>query len=230
MVADILTNVTLYEESPHVTKLIEHHPDKEEALKVAENNYKDDSKENEATDGLIASNNKPIEHDNTTDDSKCENEEEDHRGDSKEDSGSRLTCEAVRALFHAICEGRSNEAATILLRNTPMDFIHCSNALTGARRHLFVLKNVHVDDLYWYEEYAAYLSRQKFYVGMSLMSNGDVLLSVLMTRCNRPRCDLMIYSCEDGKVHVVHESEYHQQHPDVHLEPDIPFDVEKYQG
>jgi hypothetical protein len=72
-----------------------------------------------------------------------------------------------------------------------------------------------MDDLYWYEEYVAYLSRSKFYVSMSKMTNGDVVHRIFTTRCNRPRCDLMILYCADRKVRIVSEGEYCKANPGV---------------
>jgi hypothetical protein len=144
---------------------------------------------------------------------------------------SKQSCDHVHNLFHAIAMRHgSDAAATIVLQNTPRCYVHVSKAVTGARRHLFVLKDVELEDLYWYEEYAAYLSRNKFYVSMSKMSNGDVLLAILMTRCPRARCDLMIHSLSDNKVHIVKEADYCQAHPDAKLDPDEPIDEAKYQA
>jgi hypothetical protein len=143
---------------------------------------------------------------------------------------SKMTCEQVHKIFHAICQQHSNHSVTCVLQHIPKEFIHVSNVLSGARRHLFVLKGVDRKDLYWYEEYAAYLSRNKFYVSMSVMSNGDMLLSILMTRCNRPRCDLMIYSCQDGMVHIVKEADYIKANPGVTCDPDETIEnKEKYE-
>jgi hypothetical protein len=136
----------------------------------------------------------------------------------------------VHALFHAICDRHTSEgnAATLVLRNLPREYALVSPAVTGAHRHLFILKNVHMDDLYWYEEYAAHLSRNKFYVSMSKMTNGDVVHHIFTTPCNRPRCDLMIFSCEDGKVCIASEGEYCKANPGVAVDPDEPFDEAKF--
>jgi hypothetical protein len=158
-------------------------------------------------------------------------EKEAEAEEAKKRAQSKQTCSQVHALFHAICERHASEGntATLVLRNQPREYALVSPAVTGAHRHLFILKNVHMDDLYWYEEYAAYLSRNKFYVSMSKMTNGDVLLRIFMTRCNRPRCDLMIFSCADGKVHIVSEGDYCKANPGVTVDPDEPFDEAKFE-
>jgi hypothetical protein len=149
---------------------------------------------------------------------------------SKRTNESKQSCAHVHNLFHAIALRECSDGSTIFLRNQPRTYIKVSKAVTGARRHLFVLKDVNHEDLYWYEEYAAYLSRNKFYVSMCKMTNGDVLLAIMMTRCARGRCDLMIHSYADNKVHIVKETDYCKAHPDVKVDPDEPIDEAKYEA
>jgi hypothetical protein len=52
----------------------------------------------------------------------------------------------------------------------------------------------------------------------------------MMTRCARGRCDLMIHSYADNKVHIVKETDYCKAHPDVKVDPDEPIDEAKYEA
>ena len=108
--------------------------------------------------------------------------------------------------------------------------------LSNARRHLFFLKDIKPRDLYWYEEYAALMTNQKLYLSMCSLSNGDILLAVFMTRyfthnfyiiqirtafyrCNRPRCDLVVYSTDKDSVYIVKEAEYSKNNDGVFCDP-----------
>jgi hypothetical protein len=68
------------------------------------------------------------------------------------------------------------------------------------------------------------MTNKKMYLSMCAMDNGDIMLAVYMTRCNRPRCDLLVYSFENDDVYLCKESVYLKKHPDAAIDPQKTFD------
>jgi hypothetical protein len=103
------------------------------------------------------------------------------------DTAEKSAIMQIKAIFATLLRSVSSEERRKLVKlcvnkeereYTLADDIMASNA----RRHLFLLKGVEKKDLYWYDEFAALMSTNKMYLSMCCMSNGDVMLSVFMTR------------------------------------------------
>jgi hypothetical protein len=93
----------------------------------------------------------------------------------------------VKAILSTLLRQSNNSdrrtSARLRVNNEDREFTLADDVInSNSRRHLFLLNGVKPAELYWYSEYAAMFTSKQMLLSMCAMSNGDVMLSVYMTR------------------------------------------------
>lgn len=139
----------------------------------------------------------------------------------------RKHCRNVKAMLRTLAgKGMANKTVTCSIAGDERLYqLYEELHVTNTRRHLFLQKDVEQEDLYWYDEFAALLTRNKFYISMCAMTNGDIVLDIFTTRCNRPRVDIMVSFAITREVKIVKEADYARKNPDVFPDVQHQFDL-----
>ena len=96
----------------------------------------------------------------------------------------------------------------------------------GAQTHLFTSAfALSFPPLYGYTMYSGLLTRGFAIIAPCTTSDGNILVSIMETRCNRPRYDALFYYCDTKTVDIERSADWKRN---TKLEPDtkLPLDIE----
>jgi hypothetical protein len=96
----------------------------------------------------------------------------------------------------------------------------------GAQTHLFTSAfALSFLPLYGYTMYSGLLTRGFAIIAPCTTSDGNILVSIMETRCNRPRYDALFYYCDTKTLDIERSPDWKRN---TKLEPDtkLPLDIE----
>lgn len=98
-----------------------------------------------------------------------------------------------------------------------------------AQTYHFIVGEREREKLYWYTEYACIMTNYNIYLEMCGLSNGDVILAVWETRCNRPFQAMLVWRKKEDDAVLIKCSDFRKASAGVVLDPMLEFDKVKAQ-
>ena len=133
----------------------------------------------------------------------------------------------MKAMFRVLVSMARNETMTMTLNSALLQWELADAAISIMKNthHFFVVGRERLK-LYWFEQYGAIMTPSHQYVEYCSLSNGDVIVGVWETRCNRPFHAILVWRRPTGKCELFTVADHRHVFLGVVLDPSATFDFE----
>jgi hypothetical protein len=131
----------------------------------------------------------------------------------------------VKGMLRILLKGNRDDFVEITINRKALRFKY-KHSKKMPKTHHFIVQDRERLVLYWYEQYAAIMTPEHIYIEFCPMSNGDIVVGVWETRCNRPFHAVLIYHLETKECELYTVADFRHIYPDVFMDVKGEFDFD----
>jgi hypothetical protein len=133
----------------------------------------------------------------------------------------------LKAMFRILVTLARTQTVAITLNLVLLNWLLVDQACSIMQNtHHFVVVGRERLKLFWFEQYGAIMTPQHLYVEYCRLSNGDVIVGVWETRCNRPFHAILVWRKDTGKCELFTVADHRHLFPGVVMDPSGTFDFD----